>query len=671
MTVHDCSNSQSQLQKELERLRARILELERGNAGGRAVEQALRLSEETFRNLMDYIPGVSVQGYRPDGIVFYWNKASEAVYGYTAEEAIGKNLGDLIVPGDLRPLFEHCLQIGKQVRRSGEFMPSGELVLLHKSGHRVPVYSIHAAVYAAGKEPLLFCIDVDLSERKRAEEALRESEAQYRSTINAMPLAIHVVDADMRVVLLNKAFEVWNRTLGLKGDVMGKDLFEAFPFLSERARDEYRRVFRTGQPLITEEATRIGAREILTETRKVPVFEKGEVVRIVTIIEDVTQRKRSEEAMLRASRMEATATLAGGIAHDFNNLMVGVLGNAELLRLRCADRPEAEEMLDDICRAAQQAGELAQQMLAFARGGKYQPKVMNLNDTIQETLRLQERSFPPRVHIERDIAPDLWNVEADPAQMGQVLMNLCINAVEAIPGNGRILLTTRNVELDSSWAGASPDLPPGRYVYLAVEDTGCGMSAKTLERVFEPFFSTKFQGRGLGLAAVYGIIKNHGGRITVYSEPGQGATFKVYLPATSAEIPAWPKPESGIPSGSETLLVIDDEAIVLDATSKMLERLGYQVLCARNGEEALEIARSFEGDIHLALLDMGMPVMGGAEAWPRLKEIRPGLKVIVCSGYELDASSQALLDGGASAFLQKPFRVTALAQALRRALEEE
>ena len=284
---------------------------------------------------------------------------------------------------------------------------------------------------------------------------------------------------------------------------------------------------------------------------------------------------------------------------------------------------------------------------------------------------MQERSFPPRVHIERDIAPDLWNVEADPAQMGQVLMNLCINAVEAIPGNGRILLTTRNVELDSSWAGASPDLPPGRYVYLAVEDTGCGMSAKTLERVFEPFFSTKFQGRGLGLAAVYGIIKNHGGRITVYSEPGQGATFKVYLPATSAEIPAWPKPESGIPSGSETLLVIDDEAIVLDATSKMLERLGYQVLCAHNGEEALEIARSFEGDIHLALLDMGMPVMGGAEAWPRLKEIRPGLKVIVCSGYELDASSQALLDGGASAFLQKPFRVTALAQALRRALEEE
>jgi len=660
MTAHDSSKSQSRLQEELER----------GETDSRRMEQALRLSEETFRNLMDYIPGVSVQGYRPDGIVFYWNKASEAVYGYTAEEAIGKNLGDLIVPADLRPLFEHCLQIGKQVRRSGEFMPSGELVLLHKDGHRVPVYSIHAAVYAAGKEPLLFCIDVDLSERKRAEEALRESEAQYRSTINSMPLAIHVVDAEMRVVLFNNAFQEWNKTLGLSGDATGKNLFEAFPFLPERTREEYRRVFRTGQALITEEGTRIGGREIQTETRKVPVFEKGEVVRIVTVIEDVTQRKRSEEAMLRASRMEATATLAGGIAHDFNNLMVAVLGNAELLRLRCGERPEAE-MLDDICRAAQQAGELAQQMLAFARGGKYQPKVMNLNDTIQETLRLQERSFPPRVRIERDIAPELWNVEADPAQMGQVLMNLCINAVEAIPGNGRILLTTRNIELKSPLEGGAPDLPPGRYVYLAVEDTGCGMSAKTLERVFEPFFSTKFQGRGLGLAAVYGIIKNHGGRITVYSEPGQGATFKIYLPATPAEIPAWPKPESGIPTGTETLLVIDDEAIVLDATRKMLERLGYQVLCARNGEEALELARSFEGDIHLALLDMGMPVMGGAEAWPRLKEIRPGLKVIVCSGYELDASSQALLDAGASAFLQKPFRVTELAQALRRALEEQ
>jgi len=365
--------------------------------------------------------------------------------------------------------------------------------------------------------------------------------------------------------------------------------------------------------------------------------------------------------------MEATTTLAGGVAHDFNNLMVAVLGNAELLRMQFFGSREALEMIDSIAQAAQRAGDLAQQMLAFARGGKYELRVLNLNDVVKQTLQLQSRAFPPRVVIEKDVEPELWNIEADPAQMSQIIMNLCINAVEAIEGNGSITITTRNtqIEPDEHYHGVRP----GRYVYLSVQDTGRGMSPEIKSHVFEPFYTTKFQGRGLGLAAVYGIVMNHGGDILIYSEPGRGTTFKVYLPATTAAIRRVTEPKTENLTGTETVMIIDDEDAVIDVTRRILERLGYSVLVARNGREAIEIAQEFAGDIHVALLDMGMPVMGGTETFPLLRECRPKIRVLICSGYELDAASQALLDAGANGFVQKPFQLRTLGMQIRHALD--
>jgi hypothetical protein len=250
---------------------------------------------------------------------------------------------------------------------------------------------------------------------------------------------------------------------------------------------------------------------------------------------DITQRKQAEQALLRASRMETAATLAGGIAHKVNNLMTAALGYSELLKTKLGKQTNVTEILDTISEAAQQTSDLAQQMLAFARGGKYQLQVMNLNDTIQSVLQFQQRSWPASIHIETDFDPDLWNVEADPTQMNQIILNLLTNAVEAIENDGRITITTENIMVDKSLASQYPDLKPGSHICLLVQDTGYGIESETLTRVFEPFFTTKFQGRGMGLAAVYGIVDNHGGCITVTSQPKQGTLFKVCLPATQIE----------------------------------------------------------------------------------------------------------------------------------------
>jgi CheY-like chemotaxis protein len=255
--------------------------------------------------------------------------------------------------------------------------------------------------------------------------------------------------------------------------------------------------------------------------------------------------------------------------------------------------------------------------------------------------------------------------------MSQVVMNLSINAVEAIEDKGTITIATRNLLVEDSSPQQLPALNPGAYVRLSVSDTGKGMTQETVAHIFEPFYTTKFQGRGLGLAAAYGIVKNHGGHLVVSSELGQGSTFTVYLPVSEKQprLPKTQTPRSAV--GEETILVIDDEPVVLEVTREILERLGYRILCAHDGQEAVEIAQSYEEDIHVAVLDMGMPVMGGAQAYPLLMKARPNLKVLISSGYELDPAAQALLDAGASAFIQKPFRAHVLATTVRKALAKE
>jgi len=382
--------------------------------------------------------------------------------------------------------------------------------------------------------------------------------------------------------------------------------------------------------------------------------------------------QRAAEARALAARMEATATLAAGVAHDFSNLMSGVMANCELLRLDVGHDADAAQTLDTIFECAQRGGDLAQQLVAFARGGRYRPLVIDLNALVRDTLRLEAHTLDPHITVEGDLAGDLLRVDADPTQLAQVIGNLHRNAVEALQGagaEGTIIIRTRNLPADGR-PPALADMPAGPYVVLSVEDTGPGMSEETRARIFEPFFTTKEGGRGMGLAATYGIVAHHGGQIDVDTKPGRGTTFTVYLPATSAPaVSLEARRSAGLATRSgTTVLVVDDEVPILSATRRLLERRGYRVLTAEGGAEAVQLAQNATTPIDVAVLDLRMPGMSGAETFGPLVAAHPRIRVILGSGYDLDEDARALLGRGAVDFVRKPFSVDALGAAIERAL---
>jgi CheY-like chemotaxis protein len=371
------------------------------------------------------------------------------------------------------------------------------------------------------------------------------------------------------------------------------------------------------------------------------------------------EKRKASEA---ASRLEATETLAGGLAHDFNNLITVILGNVSLIRTLFSESHKCFSMLSAIENASEQAADLTRQMLAYARGGKYQPELIELKKVLNEVIRLKQWNVPENIEFKLQ-CDEVWRIEADITQIQQILIALLSNSIEAIgPINkGKILVTAENIENPTA---SEEDvkvlemLDPGSYVKIRIQDNGAGMDEETRSRVFEPFFSTKFQGRGMGLAAVYGIVKNHGGHIVANDISVQGAMFTIYLPAIQNVLNPAIEDNVKYPSGSEdlvTVMLVDDDEPVISIIQQLLNQHGYTTLTASNGQEAVDLAKSYTGKIDLVLLDMAMPVMGGEEAYPLLKSARPDLKVIICSGYELDEKMKKTLKNGADAFIQKPF----------------
>ncbi len=411
---------------------------------------------------------------------------------------------------------------------------------------------------------------------------------------------------------------------------------------------------------LLERAKRVGSFGYLVKP-----FEERE---LFATLEMALHKAKADAAILASSRMEATTTLAGGIAHDYNNLMSIVLGYAELVQENLGDDHPDAGMLGEIGAAAQRASDLAQRLLAFARGGACQIENADLSQIVVETLRAQGRDFPPRIEAMCDLEKSLWPIKADRAQLEMILISLCANAVEAIKGDGEIRVKTRNVGEDDELADERTGLKPGRYVVLSVEDTGCGMSEDILAKAFEPFFSTKRQGRGLGLASTYGIVQNHGGHIALKSKEAKGTACVIHFPAGEIEVKEPSKPPTAT-AATETILLVDDEEGLLRVMSMTLTRLGYQVLTANGGQAAIDLVREHAGNIDLVLLDMGMPSMDGPRTFPLLKKVRPEMKVILCSGYEHDITIQALLDAGANSFLQKPVTSKKLAEEVRGVLD--
>lgn len=647
-----------------------VAKISRDITSRKKAETSLKESERHHREIVEDQTEFICR-FTPDGVLNYVNPSFARFWGRKPEDFIGLNFLDLLPEQDRESLKEYFAGFTSLIPvQSREHEVIGPLATRHWH-HWID----RARFDESGEVEYFQSVGRDITDRRRAENALLESEERFRQLAENIREVFWVADpVNHKILYVSPAYEsLWGHSCESACQSPSSWLEAIHPEDRPRVRSLVDRQMEGYSTRIEYRINRPDGSTRWVVDRAFPLRnEQGKVYRIVGIASDDTERRRAEEAMITASRMEATATLAGGIAHDFNNLMVGVLGNAELLRGDLAYNPEACDMLEDISQAAQRAGALAQQMLAYARGGKYQPEEIQLNKIIRETLRIHQHQLPQDIELILDLEPDLPKIFVDQAQMGQAILYLCLNAEEALEGRGNIEISTRKVEDTSGFRQAHPELPEGRFVEMNIRDTGCGIPNQLLKRIFEPFFTTKFQGRGLGLSATYGIIKNHGGKICVESQPGEGSTFKILLPACESQEPTEAaSSEEPIPHGKETLLVVDDDPTVRRVCGKGLSSLGYTVLCAQNAREAIEIAQEHPGPIELALLDMKMPGMNGDEVFPHLRSLRPEMKILISSAYGEDEITRQLIEEGACDFLMKPFRLEFLAREIRSHLEKE
>lgn len=510
---------------------------------------------------------------------------------------------------------------------------------------------------------------------------LEVTEERYRYLVENSPDIIYTLDADGNFSFISDAVE---RLLGYKPEeLIGKhystiihedDQEKAKWFFNER---------RTGERASSGIELKLKARgreesyrtcdvhHLTVELKSTGMYDRPvddpqkKYLGTHGVARDVSDRKRLEAQLQQAQKMEAIGTLAGGIAHDFNNLLMAIQGYTSLMLLKTDASHPHYEKLKNIEKYVQSGAELTKQLLGFARGGKYDVRPIDVNELIHQTSQMFGRT-KKEIVIHEDYEDDLWAVEADQGQLEQVLLNLYVNAWQAMPGGGELFLETRNVTLDE--LSMRPyNIPPGRYVRIRVTDTGVGMDEKTQQRIFEPFFTTKKMGRGtgLGLASVYGIIKNHNGIIEVKSKKGQGTTFEIYLPASAKRLEEKVPEEQEILKGPGTVLLVDDEDMIIEVGSEILKALGYEVLAAKSGNEAIDIYERHKDNIDVVILDMIMPGMGGGETYDNLKEIDPGVKVLLSSGYSINGEASEILERGCNGFIQKPFNIKALSQKLK------
>jgi two-component system cell cycle sensor histidine kinase/response regulator CckA len=495
-----------------------------------------------------------------------------------------------------------------------------------------------------------------ISEHRQNAEALNAETA--RVLLNAAPTAAFIIDAQGMVLAVNPVAAM---QIGLTPEAMvGRPIYEfSPPPVAELRRQKVSEAVRTRQPVFFEDACE--SRTFFTSVHPV-CDERGQVIQLAVQSRDITEEKNSEAdrrkltiQLQQAQKMEAIGTLAGGIAHDFNNLLMAIQGNVSLMLFDTESSHPHRRTLTNIEKLIRSGADLTSKLLGYARRGKYESKPLLLNDLLQETAETFGR-MRKDIRIEWNLEPDLKGIIADKGQVEQVLLNLFVNASDAMPGGGKLFLKTDTVT-HREIPRKGYTIHPGPYVRLTVADTGVGIDKEIIDRIFDPFFTTKKMGRGtgLGLASAYGIVKSHNGYIDVVSEKGQGSTFSVYFPATDARPGARAEISLRPEEGFGTILLVDDEAIVLDVTAAMTRRLGYTVLTARSGREAIEIYTKHADQISAVILDMIMPEMGGGEVFDQLKRINPRVKVLLASGYSMQGKAREIMNRGCDGFLQKPF----------------
>jgi two-component system, cell cycle sensor histidine kinase and response regulator CckA len=622
-------------------------------------ERALKESERRLATLMSNLPGMaySCSSDRMRTMHFI-SEGCLALTGYVPGDLVGNRIArysDLIHPEDRERVWWQ-VQEALSANKSFEL----EYRIMTQSGEEKWVWERGIAVPAQSKEEVnVEGFIADITERKHMEHALQESEQRYRAVVENLQIGIAVINPHLEIVAINRFLQNLYPPLrpGLKqpcyercSDPPRTTPCEACPCL---------RTFADGKVHESVIEMFVGDRMLSFRVVSCPIMDaRGQVEFAIELVEDITETKALQMQLAQSQKLQAVGTLAGGIAHDFNNLLQVVLGYADLL---LTDERFPNVFRDDlrkVYQAAQNGADLVKRLLTFSRKTRYNPMPVNLNQRIEQLQKMIKRTIPKMISIEMALAPHVAPINADPNQIDQILMNLALNSRDAMPDGGRLFIETGNTVLDEHYCRSNPEATTGPHVLLSVSDTGQGMGRETLEHIFEPFYTTKETGKGtgLGLAVVYGIVRQHAGHIKCYSEPGLGTTFKIYFPAlTSCEGSEQPGARPSPLGGSKSILLVDDEPMVSDLCARVLVKSGYEVITAANGKEALELYAKRQQDITLVILDLIMPEMGGKQCLEGLLKIDPSVKVVIASGYSADMATEDVLERGAKAFVTKPY----------------
>jgi PAS domain S-box-containing protein len=637
----------------------------------RRAEQALKESESKYRLLMEEASdGILITDLEANFLDV--NRKGIEILGYTREELLSMNVSDLFPREELTRLPLHLREL-----RAG--LP----VLVERWAHRKDGSLFPVEISAKRlDEHRLVGIYRDVSDRKRAEQEIRSALSLVEATLESTADGILVVDVEGRITNYNQRFvDMW----GIPADIVAsRDDNRSLSYVLDQLRDPRGFIAKVRELYAMPDAESFDVLEFkdgrVFERYSKPQRIGGESVGRVWSFRDVSESRRSalalrhsEEQLRQAQKMEAIGRLAGGVAHDFNNLLTAILGNASLMVEQIPQGDPQRELALEIQKAAERAAGLTRQLLAFGRKQMLEMRVVDLNAMIADMRNMLGRVIGEHIDLIVAPTPGLGRIQADPSQIEQVILNLVVNARDAMPAGGKLVVETSNVDIDDEFATQHPPLQAGHHVMLAVSDTGVGMDAETQAHIFEPFYTTKERGRGtgLGLSTVYGIVRQSGGYIWVYSAPGKGSAFKVYFPRADAA-PEAGEPASVVPEtlrGSETVLLVEDESVVRTLVRNTLIQHGYRVLEAESGAQAIRIASRHSGPLHLLVTDVVMPGMSGRELAERLMRGRRNLRVLYISGYTDEIIAHHGVLGPGRGFLQKPFTLDALARKVRETLE--
>ena len=628
-------------------------------------EQALRASEKIYRRIVENVnTGILIA---QDGKLVFVNPGISKFLGYTRDELLAHpNPFEFIHPDDAKFVFERHMR-----RQQGEKVPDVYPYRVITKEGLVKWVEVTGVQILWGERPATLNSFIDITKEKQANLALQHSEERYRSLVENTMDGYFIIEASSgKFLFINqRARDMFGYSMqeGLETFLWDVIAPEEHPVARQRLKSRIDKSNTSSDTMIYSMIRKDGA-TFMAEVSSSLVTYEGRLV-IQGTIKDITEKEALQNQLYQVQRLESIGTLAGGLAHDFNNILMGIQGRISLMMNADTSHPDYEH-LKAIEEFIKRAVHLTKQLLDFARGGKYEVLPININQLINDSAQLFGHT-KKEIQIHTQFEKELWTVEGDRRQIEQVLLNLFVNAWQAMPGGGELYLKTENFIVDENHLKPY-HAEPGKYVKMSITDTGIGIDKALQQKIFDPFFTTKEGGKGtgLGLASAYGIIKNHGGFINVYSEKGQGTAFTIYLPASEKAVIHTKKQPMDIPKGNETIMLVDDEAFVTEIGKDMLESLGYNVLVAGSGASALELYRNNVDKIDMVILDMIMPRMNGAQVFKHLRKINPELKVLLCSGYSLNGDAADMLDQGCNGFIQKPFSVIQLSQKVREILDE-